>query len=421
MKNWAGNLTFSAKEYVEIDSTSKLQSIVRNASGIKVLATGHSFNEIADTAQTQISIKNLSNEIEIDTTNKFALVPAGMQYADVCRYLEKRGWALFNTASLGEITVAGAVLTGTHGSGSSNPVLSDCVDGIEMVLASGDLFSISREDSEEFSGFVVSLGALGVFTKLRLKIVESFSIKQFVYENIGIQSIAENFDAVFDKAYSVSYFSNWKKNTTGQIWMKFLDDNNLPQLPTVWLDGNIANAKQHPVKVNDPSPCTDQIGISGTWLYRLPHFKLDSSPASGDEVQTEYLVDRSHVSEYIAELSNIGDEIAERVYATEIRTIKSDELWFFHQGEALEIVFIKEGVLNTIILGNNLENGEVVQATIPANTWFASRVKNLKGYSLVSCTVAPGFDFADFELAKREDLINEFPNLKETIEKFTKE
>jgi predicted cupin superfamily sugar epimerase len=101
--------------------------------------------------------------------------------------------------------------------------------------------------------------------------------------------------------------------------------------------------------------------------------------------------------------------------------IKSDELWFFHQGEALEIVFIKEGVLNTIILGNNLENGEVVQATIPANTWFASRVKNLKGYSFVSCTVAPGFDFADFELAKREDLINEFPNLKETIEKFTKE
>jgi predicted cupin superfamily sugar epimerase len=101
--------------------------------------------------------------------------------------------------------------------------------------------------------------------------------------------------------------------------------------------------------------------------------------------------------------------------------IQSDELWFFHQGEPLEIVFIKEGILNSIILGNSFENGEVPQATIPANTWFASSVKNLKGYSFVSCTVAPGFDFADFELAKREDLINEFPNLKETIEKFTKE
>lgn len=327
MKNWAENLTFSAKEYIEVESISKLQSIVSKASGVKVLATGHSFSDIADTTHTQISIKNLNNEIEIDSTKKVALVPAGMQYTDICRYLEKRGWALFNTASLGEITVAGAVLTGSHGSGSYNTVLSDCVEGIEMVLASGEIFSILREDSEEFSGIVVSLGALGVFTKIKLKIVESFSIKQFVYENIGIQSIAENFDDVFDKAYSVSYFSNWKKNTTGQIWMKFLDDTNLVQLPSVWLDGNIANANQHPVKVNDPSPCTDQMGVSGKWLYRLPHFKLDSSPASGDEVQTEYLVDRSYVKEYIAGLSNIGDEIAARVYATEIRTIKSDDLW----------------------------------------------------------------------------------------------
>lgn len=363
MKNWAGNLTFSAKEYIEVDSISKLQLIVSKASGVKVLATGHSFNDIADTTQTQISIKNLSNEIEIDSIKKVALVPAGMQYADVCRYLENKGWALFNTASLGEITVAGAMLTGTHGSGSYNSVLSDCVEGIEMVLESGEIFNISREDSEEFSGFVVSLGALGVFTKLKLKIVETFSIKQFVYENIGIHSIAENFDAVFDKAYSVSYFSNWKKNTTGQIWMKFLDDNNLAQLPSDWLDGNIAIAKQHPVKVNDPSPCTDQMGVSGKWLYRLPHFKLDSSPASGDEVQTEYLVDRSYVTEYIDELSNIGDEIAARVYATEIRTIKSDDLWlsgaYGRQTVGFHFTWIKSDSLQTFlpriekILGNH--------------------------------------------------------------------
>lgn len=99
--------------------------------------------------------------------------------------------------------------------------------------------------------------------------------------------------------------------------------------------------------------------------------------------------------------------------------IQSDELWFFHQGEPLEIVLIKEGVLNSIILGNSFENGEVPQATIPANTWFASSVRQRKGYSLVSCTVAPGFDFADFELASRENLLQEFPHLKEVIEKFT--
>lgn len=91
--------------------------------------------------------------------------------------------------------------------------------------------------------------------------------------------------------------------------------------------------------------------------------------------------------------------------------IASDELWFFHQGNPLEILSIQNGNLIKTVLGNNFEDGEVLQAVIPAHTWFASRVKNSKGYALVSCTVAPGFDFADFELADRDKLINEFPDL----------
>ncbi|HEX5025965.1 MAG TPA: cupin domain-containing protein [Agriterribacter sp.] len=101
--------------------------------------------------------------------------------------------------------------------------------------------------------------------------------------------------------------------------------------------------------------------------------------------------------------------------------IQSDELWFFHQGEPLEIVTLQNGTASSIILGNNIENGEIPQAIIPANIWFAARVKNGMGYSLVSCTVAPGFDFLDFELAKREDLLQQFPHLKNEIEMFTRQ
>ena len=327
MKNWAGNLTFSAREFIEVNSISKLQQVVSSSQAVKVLATGHSFNAIGDTTETLISIKNLSNGIEIDSQNAQALIPAGMAYADAARYLESNGWAFSNMASLGEVTIAGAISTGTHGSGSNNGVLSTSVVGLEIVLGSGELITIDQSNSEEFAGFVVSLGALGVFTKIKMKIIPSFSVKQFVYENIGIQVVAENFDTVFNSAYSVSYFSNWAKNSTGQIWMKFLDDSSSDNLSDNWLGANQAKAKQHPVKINNPDPCTDQLGISGKWLYRLPHFKLDSSPASGDEVQTEYLVDRKYVNEYIQDLRAIGDEIAPRVYATEIRTIKSDELW----------------------------------------------------------------------------------------------
>jgi xylitol oxidase len=61
VKNWAGNLTFSAKEFIEIDNISKLQQVVSNSQGVKVLATAHSFNAIGDTKDTLISLKNLSN------------------------------------------------------------------------------------------------------------------------------------------------------------------------------------------------------------------------------------------------------------------------------------------------------------------------------------------------------------------------
>lgn len=96
--------------------------------------------------------------------------------------------------------------------------------------------------------------------------------------------------------------------------------------------------------------------------------------------------------------------------------IKSDELWFFHQGETLEILIIENNQLKKIALGNNIAQGETPQAMVPANTWFASRVKNSVGYSLVSCTVAPGFDFLDFEMAKKSTLLAEYPLLKNEIE-----
>ena len=327
MQNWAKNITFSSQNYIEIENFTQLQKVIESSNKIKVVGTGHSFSKIADTTGTLISLKNLDAEIEIDEKSQTVRVSAGTSYANLAKYLEKYGWALSNLASLGEITIAGAVMTGTHGSGSENKVLSDSVVAIEMVLASGDKLVIDRKDFAQFHGFVVSFGALGVFTKLTLKIVKSFSVKQVVYENIPIQSVLENFNEIFDRPYSASYFSNWSPKNTGQIWMKFLDDDKYPELQSKAYGGNLALTNQHPVKVNHPGNCTEQMEVTGKWLFRLPHFKLDSSPASGDEVQTEYLVDRIHVQGYINELTKIGEDIAARVYATEIRTISSDDLW----------------------------------------------------------------------------------------------
>lgn len=100
--------------------------------------------------------------------------------------------------------------------------------------------------------------------------------------------------------------------------------------------------------------------------------------------------------------------------------IQSDELWFFHQGEALEILLLQNKMLKTITVGNSIEDGEIPQVTIAANTWFAVKIKNETGFSLVSCTVAPGFDFLDFELAKRDELVEQFPDQANIINEFTR-
>jgi uncharacterized protein len=100
--------------------------------------------------------------------------------------------------------------------------------------------------------------------------------------------------------------------------------------------------------------------------------------------------------------------------------IKSDELWFFHMGTPLEILTIKYGGLQIITLGSEMQKAEIPQAVIPAGTWFCARVKNKKGFALVSCTVAPGFDFADFELANRKALLDQYPRMHDVIEEFTK-
>lgn len=101
--------------------------------------------------------------------------------------------------------------------------------------------------------------------------------------------------------------------------------------------------------------------------------------------------------------------------------IQSDELWFFHKGNPIEIYYIFKGELVKVTLGKNLEKGHVLSFMIPANTWFAAKLKHSRGFALVSCTVSPGFEFDDFELAERDRLIEEYPGLKQIIKEFTRE
>jgi len=101
--------------------------------------------------------------------------------------------------------------------------------------------------------------------------------------------------------------------------------------------------------------------------------------------------------------------------------IKQDEMWHFYEGSPLTVHMIDEdGKYSFQRLGLDLNGGELPQFTVPKNTWFASEVENPNTYCLAGCTVSPGFDFEDFELGERKDLINSYSEFKEVIHRLTR-
>jgi len=103
-----------------------------------------------------------------------------------------------------------------------------------------------------------------------------------------------------------------------------------------------------------------------------------------------------------------------------LHRIQADEVWHFYAGGPLNVyVITPSNELSVIRLGNNLEAGEVFQAVVPAGCWFGSKPTEGVDFSLVGCTVAPGFDFADFDLADRETMLNQFPKWSEVVELLT--
>ena len=101
--------------------------------------------------------------------------------------------------------------------------------------------------------------------------------------------------------------------------------------------------------------------------------------------------------------------------------IKQDEIWHFYAGSPIQLHTISEaGDLSKFIIGTDLISGQTPQLIVPGDHWFAATVVNDNDYALVGCTVAPGFDFSDFVLADREELIHKFPQHQQIITQLTR-
>lgn len=151
-----------------------------------------------------------------------------------------------------------------------------------------------------------------------------------------------------------------------------------------------------------------------------------------DKFQMERHPEGGYYKETYRATETVATSVGERSYSTAIyfllpagsrsrfHKMKSDEIWHFYLGGPVTLVQIdKKGILELHTLGSNLKRGEKLQHIVPGDCWFGGSPNDGSEYALVGCTVSPGFDFADFELAEREDLLKKYPRYKKEIQRLT--
>ncbi|MBB2975817.1 xylitol oxidase [Microbacterium endophyticum] len=322
-RNWAGNVTYSAASISAPSNERELVELIRGTQHVRALGSRHSFNDIADTDDVLVSLVNMPPAIELDGST--VRVSAGFRYGDIVESLHHAGVALANLASLPHISVGGAVQTGTHGSGDSIGSLATQVSALEMITAGGESVRIERGD-DDFGGAVVALGTLGIVTHLELDVEATYEISQRVFDGGRWDAIAAALDDVTSAGDSVSIFTTWQSaDDVDNVWVKSRTDRPHPDL--TFIGAIEAESSRHPIPEIDPTPTTTQIGIPGPWYDRLPHFRLDFTPSVGDELQSEYIVDRSDAVATIAALRTLAPRIAALLHVCEVRTVAADDLW----------------------------------------------------------------------------------------------
>lgn len=327
--NWAGNLTYNTDNVYTPKTVEEVQEIIQKHERIRPLGSKHSFNTIADSFDNQLSSAGLNKIVSLDKEKSTVTVEGGIKYGELCKYLDDNGFALHNLASLPHISIAGACATATHGSGVKNGNLATSVAAIEFVDANGKVVSLSEEkDGDVFHGVVVGLGALGVVTKLTLKLIPTFTMKQVVYRNLPMAELENNFETIMSGGYSVSLFTDWSNKNINEVWIKSrFEETDTGAIAPEFYGAKAYTKNVHPIEALSAENCTEQMGVKGPWYERMPHFRMGFTPSSGKELQAEYFVPLEHGYKAMMAIEKLHEQITPHLFISEIRTMAADELW----------------------------------------------------------------------------------------------
>ena len=178
--NWARNQNCVAKNFFQPETEEELVELIKKGTKVRLVGTGHSWNSICLSSDTLINLDFYNKVLAIDKQNLQVKIQAGIKLCQLNEELDKAGLALTNLGSIAKQSVAGAISTGTHGSGINYQILGSQIEEFSLIKADGEKLVLHREkDKELFNKCIVNLGCLGVVSEITLNIVPAFNLHDY--------------------------------------------------------------------------------------------------------------------------------------------------------------------------------------------------------------------------------------------------
>lgn len=339
-RNWAGNEQAVAREVCLPGSVEEVAALVKEAAAagrrVKAVGSSHSFSAIAVADDLRVLLPRMASPIDVD--GHLVTVQAGMPLSVLNVWLAGRGLAVPTLGDIDAQTVAGAISTGTHGTGLAQSTIASCVEAVTIVTGSGDVRKVDKSD-DDFSAVRLGLGALGILVDVTLRCVDAFTLRADE-RPMPLADVLAGLDDWLAAEDHVEFF--WHPHTDGtQLKRNSVapaDDRPLSRLRR-WLDDDFLSnsvyqatcrlGAQLPAVV----PTINQIAVRALTArtYTARSDRVFCTPRRVRFHEMEYEVPRAALPEAMAALPKIIDDLPFRVqFPVEVRFTGPDDIWLSH-------------------------------------------------------------------------------------------
>ena len=335
--NWAGNQHFQPERIVDARTEAELQLVVQDAgsrrSTVRVAGAGHSFTPVVQTSGTLVNMVGLVGLLAVDRDHARARVYAGTSLSDIGAPLWDAGFAIANQGDLDRQSLAGAVSTGTKGSGTKLGTMSSTITGVTLITGSGELLEIDDGTPDLLHAAQVSLGLLGPLTQIELAVVPRYYLR----ESNSVMSLDEILEKWDDLKAKYRHFSFW--------WMPTDRSSKVYELPDVPADHAFVKLLEEEEAPDDLTMAGEEGSRVGRAHLIYPDLALPSAPS----YELEYVAPASEdKNSFLALRDLMMNRYPEQASPIQIRWQAADRGWLSPQYERDSASVSVSGIPGTV-------------------------------------------------------------------------